>query len=103
CASAPASVELLGLQVADLTAAERSRLGLEAGEGVRIASVTGAAARSTQPPLSPGLIIARVGRTKVGSVAELNRALSSYKKGDVVMLLVTDGKATSYVALKAGG
>ncbi|MBB5736989.1 serine protease Do [Xanthomonas arboricola] len=100
--SAPASVELLGLQVADLTAAERSRLGLEAGEGVRIASVTGAAARSTQPPLSPGLIIARVGRTKVGSVAELNRALSSYKKGDVVMLLVTDGKATSYVALKAG-
>ncbi|MGD3143323.1 peptidase S1, partial [Xanthomonas oryzae pv. oryzicola] len=56
-----------------------------------------------QPPLSPGLIIARVGRTKVGSVAELNRALSSYKKGDVVMLLVTDGKTTSYVALKAGG
>ncbi|NIK50737.1 DegQ family serine endoprotease [Xanthomonas arboricola] len=101
--SAPASVELLGLQVADLTAAERSRLGLEAGEGVRIASVTGAAARSTQPPLSPGLVIARVGRTKVGSVADLNRALSSYKKGDVVMLLVTDGKATSYVALKAGG
>ncbi|MBB4596604.1 DegQ family serine endoprotease [Xanthomonas arboricola] len=101
--SAPASVELLGLQVADLTAAERSRLGLEAGEGVRIALVTGAAARSTQPPLSPGLVIARVGRTKVGSVAELNRALSSYKKGDVVMLLVTDGKATSYVALKAGG
>jgi len=101
--SAPTNVELLGLQVADLTAAERSRLGLEAGEGVRIASVTGAAARSTQPPLSPGLIIARVGRTKVGSVAELNRALSSYKKGDVVMVLVTDGKATSYVALKAGG
>ncbi|CAD7719645.1 Periplasmic pH-dependent serine endoprotease DegQ [Xanthomonas hydrangeae] len=101
--SAPASVELLGLQVADLTAIERSRLGLEAGEGVRIASVTGAAARSTQPPLSPGLIIARVGRTKVGSVADINRALASVKKGDVVMLLVTDGKATSYVALKAGG
>ena len=101
--SAPASVELLGLQVADLTAAERSRMGLEAGEGVRIASVTGSAARSTQPPLAPGLVIARVGRTKVGSVAELNRALASYKKGDVVMLLVTDGKATSYVALKAGG
>ncbi|MCE4281016.1 PDZ domain-containing protein, partial [Xanthomonas hortorum] len=101
--SAPASVELLGLQLADLTAAERSRLGLEAGEGVRIASVTGAAARSTQPPLSPGLIIARVGRTKVGSVADINRALAGVKKGDVVMLLVTDGKATSYVALKAGG
>ncbi|KAB7762393.1 DegQ family serine endoprotease [Xanthomonas maliensis] len=101
--AAPASVELLGLQVADLTAVERSRMGLEAGEGVRIAAVTGAAARNTQPSLAPGLVIARVGRTKVGSVAELNRALASYKKGDVIMLLVTDGKATSYVALKAGG
>lgn len=97
---APASVALLGLQVVDLTAAERSQLGLEAGEGVRIAAVTGAAARSTQPPLSPGLVIARVGRTKVGSVAELNRALKAYKAGDVIMLLVTNGQSTSYVAIK---
>lgn len=101
--AAPASVDLLGLQVADLSSAERGRLGLAAGEGVRIAAITGAAARNTQPPLSPGLVIARVGRTKVGSVAELNRALSGYKKGDVIMLLVTNGQNTSYVAVKAGG
>jgi serine protease Do len=94
-------VELLGLQVADLTATERSRMGLEAGEGVRIASVTGSAARSTQPPLAPGLVIARVGRTKVGSVAELNRALASYKKGDVVMLLVRapGSPASQFIAI----
>ncbi len=101
--AAPASVDLLGLQVADLTGAERDRLGLAAGEGVRISAVTGAAARNTQPALAPGLVIVRVGRAKVGSVAELNRELSGYKKGDVVMLLVTSGKSTSYVALKAGG
>ncbi|WP_434026013.1 DegQ family serine endoprotease [[Pseudomonas] boreopolis] len=99
----PASIALLGLQVADMTAAERSRLGLEAGQGVRIAAVTGSQARNTTPPLSPGLAILRVGRTPVGSVAELNRALGSYKKGDVVMLLVSNGQATSYVAIKAGG
>jgi serine protease Do len=102
-AAVPASVSLLGLQVADLTSAERSRLGLEAGQGVRITAVTGSQARNTTPALSPGLAILRVGRTPVGSVAELNRALASYKKGDVVMLLVSSGKATSYVAIKAGG
>ncbi|MFT4249448.1 MAG: DegQ family serine endoprotease [Pseudomonas sp.] len=100
-AAGPASVALLGLQVADLSAAERSRLGLEAGQGVRIVAVTGSQARNAR--LQPNLAILRVGRTPVGSVAELNRALASYKKGDVVMLLVSSGEATSYVAIKAGG
>ncbi|AOD14495.1 DegQ family serine endoprotease [Xanthomonas fragariae] len=100
--SAPASVELLGLQVVDLTAAERSGLGLEAGQGVRIAAVTGSQARDTSPPLSPGQVILRVGRISVGSVAELNRALAGYKKGDVIMVLISSGRANSYVAIKAG-
>ncbi|KRG46752.1 peptidase S1 [Stenotrophomonas panacihumi] len=98
--SGPASAALLGLQVADLGAAERERVGLKAGEGVRITAVTGSSAREAR--LSPGLVILRVGRTPVGSVAALNRELASYKKGDVVMLLVTSGQATSYVAVKAG-
>lgn len=97
----PASVALLGIEVADLSAAERSRLGLESGQGVRIATVTGSQARNAR--LQPNLAILRVGRTPVGSVAELNRALAGYKKGDVVMLLVSDGQASSYVAIKAGG
>jgi len=96
----PASAALLGLQVTDLAAAERERLGLKAGEGVRIAAVTGSSAREAR--LSPGLVILRVGRAPVGSVAALNRELSGYKKGEVVMLLVTSGQATSYVAVKAG-
>jgi len=98
--SGPASAALLGLQVTDLAAAERERLGLKAGEGVRIAAVNGSSAREAR--LSPGLVILRVGRNPVGSVAALNRELAGYKKGDVVMLLVTSGQATSYVAVKAG-
>jgi len=96
----PASAALLGVQIADLSAAERQQLGLGAGEGVRITQVTGASAREAR--LSPGLVILRVGRTPVGSVAALNRELTSYRKGDVVMLLVTSGQNTSYIAVKAG-
>jgi len=98
--SGPASAALLGIQVTDLAAAERQRLGLKSGEGVRIAAVNGSSAREAR--LAPGLVILRVGRTPVGSVAALNRELAGYKKGDVVMLLVTSGEASSYVAVKAG-
>jgi serine protease Do len=91
---------LLGIEVADLTAAERKQLGLEAGEGVRIIKVNSQAAREAR--LSPGVVILQVGRTPVGSVAALNRQLAAYKKGDVVMLLARSGGANAFVAVKAG-
>ncbi|WP_433851041.1 DegQ family serine endoprotease [Stenotrophomonas nitritireducens] len=92
---------LLGLEVADLTAAERRQLGLDAGEGVRIAAVNSQAAREAR--LSPGMVVLQVGRTPVGSVAALNRELAGYKKGDVVMLLVRAGGNSAFVAVRAGG
>lgn len=92
---------LLGLQVADLTAAERKQLGLEADEGVRITGVSSQAAREAR--LAPGMVILQVGRTSVGNVASLNRALGGYSKGDVVMLLVRSGGNSAFVAVKAGG
>lgn len=103
--SAPAAPEraaaaLIGLEAVDLTEAQRRQAGLEDGQGVRIAQVSGSAAR--QAGLTPGMVILQVGRHKVGSVAELNRQLASYKKDDVVMLLVRAGGATSFVAVKAG-
>ncbi len=91
---------LLGLDVADLTAAERSQLGLDAGEGVRITGVKSQAAREAR--LSPGMVVLQVGRTPVGSVAALNRELAAYKKGDVVMLLVRAGGNSAFVAVRAG-
>ena len=94
------SVALLGLEVVDLTEAQRRQAGLEAGQGVRIAQVSGSAAR--QAGLAPGMVILQVGRNKVGSVAELNRQLAGFGKDDVVMLLVRAGGATSFVAVKAG-
>ncbi len=68
---------------------------------MRITGVKGQAARDAG--LSPGMVILQVGRTPVGSVDGLNRALSSYKKDDVVMLLVRTGNGNSaFVAVKAG-
>ncbi|SBV36375.1 putative periplasmic serine endoprotease DegP-like [uncultured Stenotrophomonas sp.] len=92
---------LLGLEVADLTAAERKQLGLEAGEGVRITRVNSQAAREAR--LAPGMVVLQVGRTAVGSVAALNRELAGYKKGDVVMLLVRSGGNSAFIAVRAGG
>jgi len=91
---------LLGLEVADLTAAERRQLGLDANEGVRITGVNGQAAREAR--LSPGMVVLQVGRTPVGSVAALNRELANYRKGDVVMLLVRAGGNSAFVAVRAG-
>ena len=49
------------------------------------------------------MVILQVGRVAVGSVDALNRALSSFKKDDVVMLLVRTANGNSaFVAVKAG-
>ncbi|KAA2285538.1 DegQ family serine endoprotease [Arenimonas fontis] len=94
-AQAPAP-DLLGLAVEELSAARRAELGLGAGEGVRIARVTGLAAR--QAGLNPGDVILQVGREQVGSVAEFRRAAEAYKPGDEVRLLVRNARSTGFVS-----
>ncbi|PZU29772.1 MAG: peptidase S1 [Stenotrophomonas sp.] len=91
---------LLGLEVADLSAAERRQLGLESGEGVRITGVNSQSGREAR--LAPGMVVLQVGRAPVGSVAALNRELAGYKKGDVVMLLVRAGANSAFVPVRAG-
>ncbi|KAF1687528.1 peptidase S1 [Pseudoxanthomonas broegbernensis] len=98
-AAAPAT--LIGLRVADLDAAARRQLGLDAGEGVRIVGVESAEAR--EAGLRPGMVILRVGRTPVASVAELERQVRGFRSGEVAMLLVRNPSgATSFVALAIG-
>ena len=91
---------LLGLEVADLAAAERRQLGLDSGEGVRITGVKSQSGR--EAGLAPGMVVLQVGRAPVGSVAALNRELAGYKKGDVVMLLVRAGASSAFVPVRAG-
>lgn len=90
----------LGMAVQDLTAAQRRQLGLDAGEGVRIARVEGVAAR--QAGLQPGDVVLRVGRTPVGSADEFSRQLRGVKAGQTVMLLVQRDGASRFVAITPG-
>ena len=97
--AAPGRGNPLGLVGRDLTAAERQQLGLQTGEGVRLARVGDAAAGAG---LQPGDIILSVGRSSVGSATALDRALAGVKDGETVMLLVRRGNATQFVAVTAG-
>ena len=92
-----ASNSSLGIGVQDLGAGERQKLGLRAGEGVRITRVDGVPARDAG--LQPGDVILQVGRTAVGSAAELARAVAGLRKDQAVMLLVRRGDATQFVAV----
>ena len=100
----PTYERLLGIQVRDTAENERDALKTTGQEkGVVITKVIAPWARETQPPLTAGLLILRVGHSPIDSVAALDRALSAVKKGQVVMLLVSNGTNRSFVALRAGG
>jgi serine protease Do len=99
--AAPQGASLLGLRVTELDAPSRRQLGLQAGEGVRISGVDSVEAR--EAGLAPGMVILRVGRTPVGSVAALEKQLDGAAEGDAVMLLVRDPAGrTSYLTLTVG-
>ena len=87
----------LGLSAQDLTEAQRRQAGLPDGEGVRIVGVDGQAARNAG--IRPGDVISRVGRSVVGSAADLDRQLRDVKPGQTVMLLRHRGGATEFVAV----
>lgn len=87
----------LGLSAQDLTDAQRRQAGLPDGEGVRITAVDGQAARNAG--IFPGDVISRVGRSVVGSAADLDRLLRDVKPGQTVMLLRHRGGATEFVAV----
>ena len=98
-AASPGRGNPLGLVGQELSAAERQRLGLQAGEGVRLARVGDAA---SEAGLQSGDVILSVGRTTVGTVSALDRELAGVKDGQTVMLLVRRGNATQFVAVTAG-
>ena len=96
--AAPANA--LGIIGENLDAQQRTRLGLQAGEGVRIARVDGIAAR--EAGLRSGDVILAVGRVEVGSVAALDAQLRAAGAGKPVMLLVRRGGGTQYVTITPG-
>src|SRR5690554_1668654 len=94
-----ASGNALGLVARDMTDAQRRQAGLADGEGVLIARVDGAAARSAG--IRHGDVISRVGRSVVGSAEDLDRLLDGVEPGDTVMLLRHRGGGAEFVAVTA--
>ncbi len=92
-----ASGNRLGLAGQDLGADDRRQFGLKPGEGVALARIEGAAARSAG--LRPGDIVLRVGTTPVGTAEALDRELSKVNNSQTVMLLVRRGGANQFVAI----
>jgi serine protease Do len=99
--AAAAQANPLGIVGEDLDVQQRSRLGLQAGEGVLVARVEGMAAR--EAGLRPGDVVLAVGRNDVGSAGELNAQLRGLKAGQAVMLLVRRGGGTQYITVNPAG
>ncbi len=95
--AAAAQANALGIVGEDLDTQQRSKLGLEAGEGVLVARVEGMAAR--EAGLRPGDVVLAVGRNDVGSANALNSQLRGLKPGQAVMLLVRRGGGTQYITV----
>ena len=99
--AAAAQANALGIVGEDLDPQQRSRLGLEVGEGVLVARVEGVAAR--EAGLRPGDVILAVGRNDVSSAATLNAQLRAFGTGKPVMLLVRRGGGTQYLTINPSG
>jgi serine protease Do len=94
-AAAPANA--LGLATEAVDAATRQRLGLQAGEGVRISRVGSALAR--QAGLNPGDVVLAVNGRDVGTAAAFDAELGKVKAGSMLRLLVRNASSTGFVEL----
>ncbi|MCZ8061429.1 Do family serine endopeptidase [Silanimonas sp.] len=94
-AAAPANA--LGLATEAVDAATRQRLGLQAGEGVRISRVGSALAR--QAGLNPGDVVLAVNGRDVGTAAAFEAELGKVKAGSMLRLLVRNASSTGFVEL----
>ncbi|MEQ9409244.1 MAG: Do family serine endopeptidase [Fuerstiella sp.] len=88
----------LGLEVSTLTSEQAERLNMNGVSGVLITDV-----RSNSPAdragLQQGLVVVRVGRTEVTTVAEFGKALDAVAEHDDVLLLVRSGSSSRFVVI----
>lgn len=92
------TAEPIGLTVQNLTGDVAERLGLEGEEGVVVTKVE-PGSKSAIAGLEPGMLIQEINRERVKNVKEFSEALEKADKDKTMLLLVTDGEGTWYVAL----
>ncbi len=90
--------EKLGMTVSALTPELAAKLGIKETAGVVVTEVKAGSA-ADEAGISAGDILKEVDGVRIGSVADFEKALSSYKKGSIVRLLLQRGDSALYVAL----
>ena len=90
----------MGVQVGELTAEAARQLGYDAGAGVLVTAVDpeGPAAMAG---LREGVLILRVGKKAVNSVAEFEAAVKSESIEDGILLLIRIRGANRFVVIQA--
>jgi len=91
--------EKLGLSLQELTPDIAGQLGYEKEKGALVADVT-PGSPAEDAGLERGDLIKEVNRAPVQSVKDFEKAIKSYKGGDVVALLVRRGSATLFAGIK---
>jgi serine protease Do len=86
----------LGFSVSEVSPSTRSKLDVASG-GVQISRIT--QPMLAQAGISVGDVVLEVGRTPVASVAAFEKALSAFKSGDRVRLLIKNSQSTGIVIL----
>lgn len=97
--STPSEFNGLGLQLSDLTPDVASQLGMSDVNGVVITGVK-PGSPAANAGLEDGMVIRKVGKTSVKSVAEFGDALKQFKPEDGVLMLVQAGESSRFVVVK---
>ncbi len=95
----PATIYDLGFDVKDLSDELADRLGYEGIEGVVVVEVR-RGSEAYRKGIEPGMAIMKVGRVDVKNTKEFYREIKKVKKGETVVLLVTDGQQRRFVTLE---
>ena len=85
----------LGLKVADLSEAERTRLHIKGG--VRVDTVEGAAARAG---VQEGDVILQIGNVQVGSAKQFIATVAKLDKTKAIAVLVRRGDSANYLVIR---
>jgi serine protease Do len=89
----------LGFTVTNLTDEYAERLGFEGLSGVIVTSVE-AGSKAAEKGIAAGMLIMEVNREPVKNTKEFDGAIKKARKEGRVLLLVNDGRYTSFIVLK---
>jgi len=90
--------EKLGISIAPLTPEMAAKIGIKETKGVVITEVAPGSV-ADESGIAAGDVVKEVDGAEITTVVDFEKALSSYKKGSVIRLLLQRGDAALYVAL----